>query len=187
MNESTETELVEPPEPREPLEPLEPLEPFEPLDVALNVIGDRWTLLIVHRLLAGPGRFNELLTEVPGIAPNILTKRLRHLETSGVIVASAYSKKPVRMHYELTASGHDLALTVSNLRSWGAQRGGGHGARHVCGTELEFRPWCPHCESMVVPGEIVAAESAEMRPPAQQRRGGRGRSGGRSTEMVDWV
>jgi DNA-binding HxlR family transcriptional regulator len=182
MNEPTATE------PTVRAEPLEPVESVEPLDVALNVIGDRWTLLIVHRLLAGPGRFNELLTEVPGIAPNILTKRLRHLETSGVIVASAYSQKPVRLHYELTASGHDLALTVSNLRSWGAQRGGGHGARHVCGTELEFRPWCPHCEAMVVPGEMVAAASGEPGPPAgQQRRGGRGRSADRSSEVVDWV
>jgi DNA-binding HxlR family transcriptional regulator len=161
------------------------VEPHEPLDVALAVIGDRWTLLIVHRLLAGPGRFNDLLAEVPGIAPNILTKRLRHLETSGVIVASAYSQRPVRLHYELTASGRDLALTVSNLRSWGAQRGGSRGARHVCGTELEFRPWCPHCEATVLPGEIVAAESVEV-PAAPSVRGSRRREG-RQTEPVDWV
>lgn len=160
---------------------------IEPLDAALNVIGDRWTLLIVHRLLAGPGRFNELSNEVPGIAPNILTKRLRHLETSGVIVARAYSQKPVRLQYELTASGHDLALTVENLRSWGAQRGGGHAVRHVCGTELEFRPWCPHCEAMIRPAEMVAAETIDQFRAKRSVGDLDRRSVGPRDETVDWL
>jgi DNA-binding HxlR family transcriptional regulator len=153
----------------------------EPLDAALDVIGDRWTLLIVHRLLTGPGRFNELMAEVAGIAPNILTKRLRHLETNGIIVARAYSQKPVRLQYELTAAGNDLGLTVQNLRAWGLARGGRRSARHVCGTELETRPWCPHCEAVVDPTEIVAVDVAVIEDDLARTRGGP------AVELVDWV
>jgi DNA-binding HxlR family transcriptional regulator len=153
------------------------LEPADPLDVALNIIGDRWTLLIVQQLLTGPGRFNELMAQVSGIAPNILTKRLRHLETSGILVASAYSDKPVRLHYELTAAGRDLVLAVENLRSWGNERSGGHGhVRHACGTPVEMRPWCPHCETVATASELVGGRAKPRR---------RGTAVDR--EPLDWV
>ncbi len=154
-----------------------PNETTDPLDVALSIIGDRWTLLIVQQLLSGPGRFNELMAQVSGIAPNILTKRLRHLETSGILVASAYSEKPVRLHYELTAAGRDLVLAVENLRTWGNDRSGGHGhARHVCGTPVEMRPWCPHCQSVVTASELVASRGRTRRRIVAADR-----------EPVDWV
>ncbi len=51
-----------------------------PLGEAVARVGDRWTLLVVNALLAGPGRFNDLLGGLPGLAPNILSQRLRHLE-----------------------------------------------------------------------------------------------------------
>ncbi len=147
---------------------------LDPLGLALELIGDRWTLLIVHRLLSGPGRFNELMGEVSGIAPNILTKRLRHLEGSGIVIASAYSQKPIRLQYELTASGHDLALALENLRAWGSQRRGRgkHELRHTCGTVLETRPWCPHCQATAQPQEVLGVS----RSPAAAK-----------TEAVDWV
>jgi DNA-binding HxlR family transcriptional regulator len=146
----------------------------DPLGLALELIGDRWTLLIVHRLLAGPGRFNELMGEVSGIAPNILTKRLRHLESSGIVIASAYSQKPLRLQYELTASGHDLALALENLRAWGSQRRGPgkHELRHVCGTVLETRPWCPHCQATAQPQEVMGVSRSSVAA---------------KTKAVDWV
>src|SRR5215218_1425850 len=80
-----------------------------PLADAVERVGDRWTLLLVDALLAGPRRFNDLLTELPGLAPNILSTRLKHLERESVVVSSPYSKRPLRFVYELTASGRDLA------------------------------------------------------------------------------
>src|SRR4051812_25628360 len=80
-----------------------------PLDDALERIGDRWTLLVVDALLAGPRRFGELGEQVEGIAPNILTRRLRQLEADGIVVAAPYSHRPVRLSYELTGPGRDLA------------------------------------------------------------------------------
>jgi DNA-binding HxlR family transcriptional regulator len=122
------------------------------LDVALNRIGDRWTLLIIHALLAGSRKFNELMGDVDGIAPNILTKRLRQLEIDALIVVTPYSQKPVRFSYTLTEPGRELAAALNSLSAWGAKQSGDvrPGARHrTCGTTVEVRPWCPTCNTWV--------------------------------------
>ena len=118
---------------------------------ALEHVGDRWTLLIVEALLAGPRRFGDLLDEVPGIAPNILTRRLRQLERAAIVVAEPYSTRPPRFVYELSASGRELAGALRLLGDWGARRAGSaEPLRHaVCGTTLEARWYCPVCEAIV--------------------------------------
>jgi DNA-binding HxlR family transcriptional regulator len=122
-----------------------------PLEAALERVGDRWSLLLVEALLAGPRRFNELGEAVPGIAPNILSDRLRRLERSGIVVATPYSRRPVRMEYALTVDGRELAGALRLLADWGAQRGGtGEPLRHAaCGTPLEARWHCPTCDRPV--------------------------------------
>ena len=121
------------------------------LALALDRVGDRWSLLLVEALLAGPRRFNELSGAVPGIAPNILSDRLRRLERGGILVATPYSRRPVRMEYALTADGRELAGALRLLADWGATRGGeGEPLRHdVCGTPLEARWHCPTCNRTV--------------------------------------
>jgi DNA-binding HxlR family transcriptional regulator len=115
---------------------------------ALAAVGDRWTLLLVAALLDRPRRFGELLDDVPGIAPNVLTQRLRQLERNALVVARAYSERPPRFVYELTAAGQELAGALRMLADWGARNAEGAGApRHaVCGTPMEARWWCPTCE-----------------------------------------
>ena len=83
-----------------------------PLEAALERVGDRWSLLLVEALLGGPRRFNELAEAVPGIAPNILTDRLRRLERERIVVATPYQQRPPRMSYALTADGRDLASAL---------------------------------------------------------------------------
>jgi DNA-binding HxlR family transcriptional regulator len=90
------------------------------LDLALAALGDRWSLLVVDALLAGPRRFGELQAAVPGIAPNVLTARLRSLEQHGILVAEPYSQRPLRYRYELTARGEELAEPLRLLAAWGA-------------------------------------------------------------------
>src|SRR2546430_4797771 len=90
-----------------------------PLAEALARVGDRWTLLIVEALLDGPRRFGDLLESVQGIAPNILTQRLRHLEREAVLVSRPYSERPPRMAYELSAAGAELAGALRLLSDWG--------------------------------------------------------------------
>src|SRR5438132_13705375 len=91
------------------------------LDEALERVGDRWTLLLVEALLDGPRRFNDLLEQLGGIAPNILTQRLRHLEREALLAARPYSRRPPRFAYELTEAGMELAGALRLLADWGAR------------------------------------------------------------------
>ena len=118
-----------------------------PLAEALDLVGDRWTLLVVAALLDGPRRFGDLQRELDGIAPNVLTHRLRHLEAQRLVLAQPYSERPPRMVYELTAAGRDLAAALRQLADWGArQHEGTQPPRHAaCGTPMEARWYCPTC------------------------------------------
>lgn len=110
-------------------------------------VGDRWTLLIVEVLLGGPKRFSELAEEVRGIAPNILSQRLKHLERERVLVGRPYSERPPRMAYELTAPGRKLAGALRLLAQWGAGASEeAQAPRHAaCDTPMEARWYCPTC------------------------------------------
>jgi DNA-binding HxlR family transcriptional regulator len=118
-----------------------------PLEEAVERVGDRWTLLIVDALLAGPRRFTDLQGDLSGIAPNILSQRLKRLEHDELVVARPYSRRPLRMVYELTVPGQELAGTLRLLAHWGAGHSEEAGApRHVaCGTAMEARWYCPTC------------------------------------------
>lgn len=89
------------------------------LDAALAAVGDRWTLLVVASLLDGPRRFNDLLAALPGLAPNVLTNRIRRLEAEGLVVATPYSHRPLRVAYALGARGEELAGACALLAAWG--------------------------------------------------------------------
>ena len=124
-----------------------------PLEAALERVGDRWSLLVVEALLTGPRRFNELGEVVPGIAPNILTDRLRRLERERIVVLTPYQERPPRMSYALTADGRDLASALRLFADWGARRAPSSDGstappiRHSrCGTPLEARWYCPTCD-----------------------------------------
>lgn len=125
------------------------------LDEAVRAVGDRWTLLLVEALLGGPRRFGELLAGLDGLAPNILSRRLKALEADGIITSTPYSRRPYRVAYALTASGAELASAVRLLAQWGAARSAsGLGVQHeTCGTSLEARWWCPTCARVVDDGE----------------------------------
>jgi DNA-binding HxlR family transcriptional regulator len=136
------------------------VEPPSALELALERVGDRWSLLLVDALLDGPRRFNDLQEGV-GIAPNILTDRLRRLEREGILLARPYTDRPPRMEYTLTAAGHELAGALRLLADWGARRSDdAEPVRHsLCGTPLEARWYCPTCTILV---EEPAAEEARI-------------------------
>ena len=124
-----------------------PSDAVAPLAAALARVGDRWSLLLVEALLDGPRRFGELSTAVTGIAPNILTDRLRRLEAERIVRATPYSERPPRFTYALSEEGQELAGVLRLLADWGA-RGSTQAEpmRHVtCGTPVEARFWCPTC------------------------------------------
>jgi DNA-binding HxlR family transcriptional regulator len=127
-----------------------------PLAYALERIGDRWTLQIVDALGDGPRKFGEIQGAIGGIAPTVLTKRLRQLEADGIVAARPYHDRPVRVMYELTSTGAALAGAVQHLREWGAAHVGDDTApaHDACGTTLETRWWCPSCEVAVDAGDV---------------------------------
>ena len=124
---------------------------LSPLAEALASVGDRWTLLIVAALLDGPRRFGDPEKELDGIAPNVLSQRLRNLESQGLVRAERYSERPPRFVYELASSGRELAGALRLLSDWGARHTGDvDPPRHsVCGTPLEAVWYCPTCETPV--------------------------------------
>jgi DNA-binding HxlR family transcriptional regulator/putative sterol carrier protein len=89
---------------------------------ALDVAGDRWTLLVVRELVPGPRRFTDLLEGLPGVSRNLLTERLRGLERDGVVARRELPAPAARMVYELTADGRDLADAIVPLIRWGTGR-----------------------------------------------------------------
>lgn len=124
-----------------------------PLADALNRVGDRWTLLAVAALLDGPRRFNELQEALGGIAPNILSARLKTLGEHALVVSRPYQQRPVRVVYELTAAGRELAGALRLLADWGAREGDGEPLRHdACGTPLQAVWWCETCAEPVAAG-----------------------------------
>ena len=128
-----------------------PAEARSSLAEAVARVGDRWTLLVVDSLLEGPKRFNEIAEAVVGIAPNILTQRLRHLEREALVVARPYSDRPRRVEYELSERGRELAGALRLLSEWGAAGGEDAEARRhaACGTPLQARWYCESCERPV--------------------------------------
>jgi DNA-binding HxlR family transcriptional regulator len=136
-------------------------DPPSALQRAVDRVGDRWVLLIVAALLEGPMRFGELADGL-GVAPNILTQRLRQMEADGVLVASRYQERPPRSSYALTEVGRELAGAVGQLREWGARHEGEASGsfHHRCGTAVETRPWCPTCDRVVEADEYPSSYDA---------------------------
>jgi len=125
-----------------------------PLAWAAARVGDRWSLLIVDALLAGPRRFGELAEALPDIATNVLSQRLKRLEGDRIVAATAYSIRPPRYSYELTPMGRELGGVLRLLAQWGAGAGGGTLLEHAaCGTPMEARWWCPTCDRVVAEEE----------------------------------
>jgi DNA-binding HxlR family transcriptional regulator len=118
-----------------------------PIASTLDIVGDRWTLLIVRDLLRGKTRFNELRESVEGIPASVLSDRLRLLEREGALTRRQYSSSPPRHEYLLTSKGHDLGVVVGALSQWG-EKYAEHDLSLVdreCGHGLAVVYRCPTC------------------------------------------
>jgi DNA-binding HxlR family transcriptional regulator len=93
-----------------------------PVARALDVIGEKWSLLILRDLVRkGPLRFQEFEQGLPGVAPNTLSARLKTLEAQGVVSTRLYEQHPPRYEYFLTEKGKALGPVLKALRVWGEQ------------------------------------------------------------------
>lgn len=91
------------------------------LAAALDVVGERWTLLLVRELLVRPRRYGELLNDLPGVGTNLLAERLKFLADQGIVRRTNLSDSGKRQTYELTESGQALRPVVLSLARWGLQ------------------------------------------------------------------
>jgi DNA-binding HxlR family transcriptional regulator len=99
-----------------------------PVAGTLDMLGDRWTLLIVRDLLRGKARYGDFLASPEGIPTNILAERLKRLQEADVVEAVAYSEHPPRYEYRLTPAGRELVPVVRSMVAWGLA--------HVPGTRV---------------------------------------------------
>jgi DNA-binding HxlR family transcriptional regulator/putative sterol carrier protein len=88
---------------------------------ALDLIGERWALLVVRELLLGPKRFTDLRAGIPDVSPNVLGQRLRELEQAGVVVRRKLAPPAGSRVYELTEWGYELEPVVIELGRWGSR------------------------------------------------------------------
>ncbi|NOT13020.1 MAG: helix-turn-helix transcriptional regulator [Methylococcaceae bacterium] len=102
-----------------------------PVANILDLLGDKWTLLIVRDLILGKERYGEFASSPEGIPTNILADRLKRLEASGIVAKMAYCDKPLRYQYELTDKGKDLQIILEAMVLWAD--------KHIPGTRVFSR------------------------------------------------
>jgi DNA-binding HxlR family transcriptional regulator len=91
-----------------------------PVARTLDLIGERWTVLLLRDLLQqGPRRFQDFQASLPGVAPNTLSARLKAMEDNGLIERQLYNERPPRLEYVLTDKGRSLGPIVRAMRDWG--------------------------------------------------------------------
>lgn len=141
-----------------------------PVAQTLDIIGDRWTLLIVRDLLQGRHRFQDLLKAQEGLAPNVLSERLKRLEEHGIVSREFYNDHPPRAEYHLTRKGSELGLVLGALATWGNRymTEATQVIHDECGAPLRLRYYCPHCNTIVPGAQVHLAKPTTAEPVAEE-------------------
>ncbi len=144
---------------------------------AFDLLGKRWSALIIQDLIGGPRRFRELLTHVGRINDKVLSQRLKELEERGIVVRSVYAEVPVRVEYTLTDKGRSLASVIREMEQWDANWSGGASRR----VHVQDAPAAAPVVEAVHALETMPAPAAEMprqpeptpapQMPAEEHRG----------------
>ena len=87
-------------------------------EVAFELLGKRWTGLIIQTLLSGNKRFSEIEDSIPNLSARMLTERFKELEGNGIIIRHVYPETPVRIEYELTQKGKELQKAMEEIQKW---------------------------------------------------------------------
>ena len=125
---------------------------------ALEILGERWSLLAVREISYGVHRFARIAAYT-GASRDMLADRLRKLEAAGLVERRRYSEHPPRFEYHLTEAGRDLFPVMVALREWGDKWAVDEPAveiLHDCGHLLKADPACRHCGRPVTPASIAA-------------------------------
>lgn len=93
--------------------------PTCPVATTVNLIGNKWKLLIIRNLLVGKARFKDLKDGIDGISQKVLTDNLRAMENDGLIIRTSYPEIPPRVEYELSDLGNSLRPIIKSMETWG--------------------------------------------------------------------
>lgn len=85
---------------------------------AFELLGKRWTGLIIRTLLSGQKRFSDIAEAIPNMSARMLTERFKELESEGIVVRKVYPETPVRIEYELTEKGRELEAVMNEIQKW---------------------------------------------------------------------
>ncbi|WP_332841145.1 MULTISPECIES: winged helix-turn-helix transcriptional regulator [Paraclostridium] len=85
---------------------------------AFELLGKRWTGLIIRTLMSGQKRFSDIADVIPNMSARMLTERLKELESEGIVVRKVYPEIPVRIEYELTEKGQELRSVMDEIQKW---------------------------------------------------------------------
>lgn len=123
----------------------------------LNIIGDKWTLLIIRQIMNGHDTYKEIQEKLEGIPTNLLSDRLKCLEADELITSELYQNHPPRYRYLLTDSGKDLVDVFNSIILWGEKnlkKCYKTLTHSECGHKVELQYYCPHCDKTVNKNEI---------------------------------
>jgi len=128
------------------------------IEATLDLVGDRWTLLVLRDIFRGVHRFSQIQEDL-GIAKNLLADRLNRLVSHDVVRKVQYQDRPPRFEYRLTTKGMDLSPALVALMGWGDRWAAGGEPPTVlihnsCGEALEQVLLCPSCDETVTPQQI---------------------------------
>jgi DNA-binding HxlR family transcriptional regulator len=147
-----------------------------PVARAESVAGDIWTVLILRELFAGHHRFDEIQV-MTGATPQMVATRLKKLEADGLVERRAYSKRPPRYEYHLTAKGEDFYPVLLALRAWGEKwmRLPGEEptieyTHSICGGPAGFGPLCSNCGQLLRREDLTGKFSAAAETEREARR-----------------
>lgn len=130
----------------------------------LNIIGDKWSLLILHRIFVGRETYKDIQEGLDGIPTNLLSERLKTMESDELIVRSLYQTHPPRYKYTLTEKGLDLVDVFNSLMLWGE--------RHLdkcykklvhshCKSSVQHKYYCPECKKYIDINELEVIDPNE--------------------------
>ena len=139
-----------------------------PVAAGLEVVGERWTLLILRDAFLGIRRFDDFQTRL-GMSRNVLTRRLADLVEAGLLRREPYQQAPVRHDYLLTEKALELWPTLVGLGQWGGRNATAGGSprefiHEACGTAVHATVHCPHCHVDVEPEEAGTRPGPGYRP-----------------------
>jgi len=146
-----------------------------PVAHSTDLVGDRWSILIVRELLLGQTRFQDLQAQTGGTS-QMVAARLKRLEADGLVARRAYSQRPLRHEYRLTPKGVQLMPVILALRTWGERWCKPDGAQpatrmfhRTCGSELDLDGQCSACGGLV-PWTEMRGQPSEAWADERRRR-----------------